>query len=124
MVNKQPTYICPNTNKLYGGEYDLKIGLMSADEVSFAGGIRGTSNEDYYIFKSSEYRWLNSPVDFIENNAHEFDINASGSTLSGYYVYVESSIVPVLNLRSNTLFTGGNGTKEEPYVIKLKTVTK
>ena len=61
-----PSYICPNTDKLYGGEYDLKIGLLSADEVKFAGGVWGFDANDYLAnnFSSS---WLGTPLCFDEN---------------------------------------------------------
>ncbi len=45
-INKTPQFICPNTTNSYGGEYDLKIGLLSADEAVFAGGKRGYHNEN------------------------------------------------------------------------------
>ncbi len=114
-----PTYICPNTDKLYGGEYDLKIGLLSADEAVFAGGKHDTSNSNYYLFGSSAWRWLMSPYTCLSdyNEPLEYSIHP-GDYLSEYDYYTSYADVPVFNLRSDTLFTQGNGEVNNPYVVK------
>ncbi len=115
----EPSYICPNTDKLYGGEYDLKIGLLSADEAVFAGGKKGTSNSNYYLLGNSPDKWLGSPIYFSNGYAFEFNIASSG-TVNDVFVNYEYAAVPVLNLRADTLFTQGNGEVNNPYVVKIQ----
>ncbi len=116
-TNKQPTFICPDTDKLYGGEYNLKIGLLSTDEAAFAGGKYNTSNYNYYLAGSSSMRWLGSPFDF-GGYAYEFYVGGDGY-VGGDIVFGDYAAVPVFNLRSDTLFTQGNGEVNNPYVISV-----
>ncbi len=117
-ANPQPTYICPNTDKLYGGEYDLKIGLLSADEVSFAGGKYNSINQNYYLFGKSGWRFLGSPNYFTGSNSSEFSINGYGG-LGINNIKNENSVIPVLNLRADTPFIQGDGTKNSPYIVSV-----
>ncbi len=112
-----PTFMCPNTNKTYGGEYDLKIGLLSADETVFAGGNYQILNQKYYLYGIVSYRWLMSPYFSNDSSAHEFGTYINGCIDYNNNYYSEG-VVPVLNLRADTLFTQGNGEKSTPYVIK------
>ena len=126
--NKTPQFTCPNTEKTYGGEYDLKIGLLTADEAAFAGGKYRTSNEDYYLQKMDEY-WLGtgSTGDIssmmrapdLEDSSWVFTISNTYS-LSSFWVENKSyhNVIPVINLKSDILYTSGNGTKSSPYVVQ------
>ncbi len=115
---KYPTFICPNTNKLYGGEYNLKIGLLSADEAVFAGGKYATYNNNYYLSSSNSSRWLGSPLLFNGARARGLFIrettSISNDNLDRIY-----AVVPVFNLKFNIMFISGNGTKNLPYIIKI-----
>ena len=97
---------------------DLKIGLLSVDEAAFAGGNYGTQNESYYIPKGTV---LSSPMDYSFNYETTFSsmfaISYDGS-ISGSSKYI-NNVFPVLNIRADTLFTQGDGSKDNPYVVKL-----
>ena len=59
-----------------------------------------------------------SPNNFNGNNANEFDSDATNYSLSGSYVsngYRGSR--PVINLKADSLVSGGNGTQGSPYTI-------
>lgn len=112
----KPTLICPNTNPYYGGEYELKAGLLSFDEAIMAGGKWDTNNGNYYLHNGITY-WLFSPHYFDGNNIAHTTINTSGQNVFSLY---QESVVPVISLRGDTLLSRGNGTKENPYVISLK----
>ena len=114
-----PTYICPNTNKTYGGEYDLKIGLLSADEIVFAGGNYGLSNKSYYLYGSIAYKWLMSPYYYSGSNTSEFGTHIGGN-IDYNYNYNNEAVVPVLNIRADTPFTQGDGTKDNPYLVRTE----
>ena len=116
--NPQPIFSCPNTTKTYGGEYDLKIGLLTADEIVFAGGSIYSSNETFYLKYETAY-WLSSPYDsvnmdvspnvFLFNDSNRLYYNRSKTSLS---------VIPVINLKSDILYTSGDGTKSSPYVVQ------
>ena len=111
-----PTYICPETDKTYGGEYILKVGLLSGDEAAFAGGLYFCAETDFYLSGTSEIKILMSPVDYIRSINYTFGINEKGRLYAiamGSY----NDVVPVLNLRKDITFTKGVGTKEDPYTI-------
>ncbi len=114
--NPEPSFICPNTDKLYGGEYDLKIGLLSADEVSFAGIGKIDHNKDYYLYENHIISLLMSPA-IYGYNAMLYSLESSmfGNIAST----ISRNQNPVLNLRADTPFTEGNGTKDQPYIVSI-----
>ena len=118
-TNKRPTYKCLNTTKNYGGEYDLKVGLLNADEASFAGEKEGSINPNNYLHRGTYY-WLLSPHGYGPY-AHGLglfygrDPNGIMTVDAGHY-----GVVPVVSLRGDTLFVKGDGTKENPYYLPIK----
>ena len=118
--NKSPQFTCPNTEKTNGGEYDLKIGLLTADEAAFAGGKYYSSNKDYYLQKGDWY-WLGTPSYFSGINASGFGVDDSGD-LHNHFVGDSGGVVPVLNLRSDVLYSTGDGTKTNPYIVNLDSI--
>ncbi len=116
--SKQPTYICPNTNETYGGEYDLKIGLLSADEVAFAGGVDYIENHNYYLYGNETWIRLGTPYG---NNigSYELFFKSDVGGIGVGTIYEQSSVSPVLNLRADILFEQGDGTKDNPYIVSL-----
>ena len=108
-----PTLACNS-----GDVYTLKVGLITADEVEFAGG-KNESNTSYYLYSGqnywtmSPYRWWNVSPSY----AYVFVVAVNGHLLN-YSVHNTFGLRPVINLRSDTLFTlGGTGTQSNPYVV-------
>ena len=102
------------------------IGLMSADEVFFAGGARVIKNTNFYLVDSniSSNWWLMTT--YIKPNAKGNVINyifdVSNNLIKATYVYNQvAKIRPVVNLRNDVLFVDGNGTYDNMYKIKLPT---
>ena len=116
-TNKTPQFICPNTEKTYGGEYNLKIGLLSADEAAFAGAVFDTTNNNYYLLKNIA-QWLNSPAHYYDNYSNTFSIHGDGS-LKAPYNPIKFAVYHVINLKKDVLITLGNGEKSNPYTIKV-----
>ena len=122
ITNKQPTFDCPSGD-LYttkGSEDGNKaltypIGLISADEVAYAGGVYGQTNESYYLYTKSAY-WTMSPRYFSGTYAIVFSVNSSGR-LGNWDVHGEYGVRPVINLKSSVQITGGDGSSGNPYVI-------
>ena len=113
-----PTYICPSTDKNYGGEYYLKIGLLTADEVSFAGGPIESDSQNFYLYGNNGDKWLGTPYSFEDNSAYGFELSGSSYFSALDYKYAESAI-PVLNLKAQTPYVSGDGTKDNPYIVKV-----
>ncbi len=105
-----PTLACNS-----GDVYTLKVGLITADEVEFAGG-KNENNTSYYLYNGQNY-WTMSPRSW-EGYAYVFVVDTSGR-LDAYSVFSINGLRPVINLKSDTLFAvGGNGTQNNPYVVQ------
>ena len=119
-INNSPSFICPNTQISYGGEYDLKVGLITADEANFAG-ASNNQNIKYYLFGKSTTFWTMSPASF-GGFAFEYNINNIGdiASINVHSVAIELSMRPVINLRSDYKYISGDGSKTNPYLIKLQ----
>ncbi len=98
--------------------YSLKVGLITSDEVMYAGG-KFANNISYYLYNGQNY-WTMSPYSWYATNsyAHVFYVNSSGNLGNGYVNYTTRGVRPVINLKADTLFaSGGTGTQSNPYVV-------
>ena len=128
LVNKKaPSLKCTNSSDLYTTSTSSKgnksltypIGLITSDEVVYAGGKSSTSNSSYYLYTGQDY-WTISPYQFNGGgHAHNFHINSSGTlTGSSDYVTATKGVRPVINLRADTEFKSGTlGTAASPYEV-------
>ena len=127
---KQPTLKCPNDNnggKLSkftvkdttngNGNLTYKIGLLTADEIAFAGSIAYTYNRSTYLQENTgmNWWWSLSPNDFNGRNASVWVVHSGylrSDGVDGVY-----GLRPVISLISSTNVTG-DGTSENPYVVE------
>ena len=127
---KQPTLKCPNDNnggKLSkftvddtingNGDLTYKIGLLTADEIAFAGSIAYTYNRSTYLQENTgtTWWWSLSPGVFGGSYAYVWGVG-SGYLRSGN-VGDGGGLRPVISLISSTNVTG-DGTSENPYVVE------
>ena len=127
---KQPTLKCPNDNnggKLSkftvddttngNGNLTYKIGLLTADEIAFAGSIAYTYNRSTYLQENTgtTWWWSLSPSDFDGGDASVWRVYSGG--LYSNYVNDYRGLRPAISLVSSTNVTG-NGTSDNPYVVK------
>ena len=127
---KQPTLKCPNDNnggKLSkftvddtingNGDLTYKIGLLTADEIAFAGSIAYTYNRSTYLQENTgtTWWWSLSPNYFRGSNALVWGVYSGG--LADYGVDYNGGLRPVISLISSTNVTG-DGTSENPYVVE------
>ena len=98
------------------GLVNASVGLMTYDEVIYAGGYYNQSNEDYYL-NNNNISWTMSPAGLYQTYAVVWDIYQQGY-INGNRVYSEYSIRPVIVLSENVLVTTGNGTSTDPFVIE------
>ncbi len=114
--NPTPSFTCPQTTNTYGGEYNQKIGLISADEAVFAGGVFYNQNHNYsinnkyYLYKYYDYA---TSTPYSTNTIMYISKQISSSEIR----YGSFSLMPVINLNSNVKISGGIGTKSDPYVV-------
>lgn len=96
-----------------------KIGLLTADEIAFAGGAYNIQNTSYYLYKNaSAIRWFTlSPLNFAAGSASPWVVTVNGS-LNAADVNNEGALRPSIALKNNVKIQSGNGTSADPYVIK------
>ena len=128
--NKTPTLKCSQVNDRFtksaavsgvtgNGKLTNAIGLITADEVAYAGGLYyqsdgSASNSKYYLYTKNDY-WTMSPSGF-GIRAFEFNVYGSEGYL-GYSYGVDNSardVRPVISLSSGAL-SSGTGTKTDPF---------
>ena len=123
-TNKTPSFKCSDSGDLYtttgssDGNKSLTnpIGLITADEVAFAGGVNGSDNTSYYLYTGQNY-WTMSPTYFDGRGwSGVFFVNSNGH-LSWILVNSEYGVRPVINLKSDVTITSGDGTADDPYVV-------
>ena len=102
-----PMLSCPS-----GDAYTLKIGAITMDEVVMAGG-KG-KNSSYFLYNGRFY-WTMSP--YGAHFATMFCVSSDGR-LTTSLVSNAHDVRPVINLKSNVIFSGGNGAQSNPYVVQ------
>ena len=148
-TNKTPTYDCTDTNDKFtvdtstgNGKLTYPIALMTADEVSFAGGLYANYNTNAWYFRNakegtlttsssstdasysstgSTYWWLLSPFYWFGSSARASVFYVGGSSLPGflgdYFVDGTRGVRPVISLKADVLYKSGDGSAESPYEI-------
>ena len=137
ITNKTPSYDCAVTedkftvdNSTGNGKLTYPIALMTADEISYAGGVFVKNAETWYYKNSanesstgSNYWWLMSPYSWEGSYAYGFSV--SGSFDPGYLDYngVRGvyGVRPAVSLKSCVKISGGDGSASAPYTIKETT---
>ena len=130
-----PSYNCTDIRDAFSGsnseaKLTYPIGLMTADEIAYAGGKALTSLTSpyawYYLnsaggsITGSTYWWLMSPFryDGYFSMGSIVDGSTDGTgTLNGHILLYADGVRPAISLKTCTLWTSGNGTPETPYEI-------
>ena len=99
------------------GQVNANVGLLSYDEVIYAGGYYRKDNSKYYLYNSAIQWWTMSPAGVIVSNSYSsvWRIYTAGYSGSGS-VYDSFCFRPVLNLKADISVTG-TGTSSDPFVI-------
>ena len=150
---KTPTYDCTDTNDKFtvdtstgNGKLTYPIALMTADEVSFAGGLYANYNANAWYFRNAKegtlttsssstdasysstgltYWWLLSPFYWFGSSARASVFYVGGSSLPGflgdYFVDGTRGVRPAVSLKSCVKTSGGDGSASAPYTIEEST---
>ena len=113
--NYTPSFDC-TTDGNGKGVVSGKVGLITVDEVLFAGGVMASSS-NFYLKNGSIY-WMMSPAGFRTSNdvANAWYVDDDGYT-NGTSVDNILDVRPVLSLSADTLVSG-SGTNSDPYIVK------
>ena len=136
-TNETPSYDCATTEDKFtvdtstgNGKLTYPIALMTADEVSFAGGVYLKNAETWYYYNSangsstgSTLWWLLSPNGWYGSSASVFIVFGSSlpGNLSNSGVNDTYGVRPAISLKSCVKTSGGNGSASDPYTIKETT---
>ena len=133
-TNKQPTYNCTNMSDAFSvnntsAKLDYPIGLMTADELSYAGGeYRKTLTAPYAWYYTnangessygSSAFWALSPNHWSSSDSNVwFVIGSNGpGLLNDTFVARGFALRPSVSLSSCNLISRGDGSPENPYVV-------
>ena len=136
-TNKAPTFTCSELNdrfttsvatgngQLYNSSgVESPIGTITADEVSYAGGLWGTNNTSYYIYQNASSGasswWTMTPEHCLYDNISVYTIGGNGSgRLVNTDVGSARGVRPVVSLKSCVQWSEGNGTSATPYKVRI-----
>ena len=86
------------------------------DELVMAGGKWGTANSSYYLYNGQNY-WTMSPYYWYGSSAACVFVADTNGLLNWGSVNDTYGLRPVINLKSDTIFSSGNGTLNNPYIV-------
>ena len=96
-----------------------KIGLITADELAFAGYAKGLRNTTTYLQENADTWWWSlSPDNFLGVNAYVWIVGGSYGGFGYNYVGSAGGVRPSISLKSTTNVTG-EGTSSTPYIISM-----
>ena len=123
--NKTPQFKCPQANDLYTTKtsnkgnkaLDYPIGLITADEVTYAGASYPKDNNNLYLASLVQINsWTMTPFNYYGGVTLYFW--SCNGYLGDDAVDPGNEVNPVINLKSTIEITTGDGTVDNPYVIK------
>ena len=114
-IDKNPTFMC------LGDKISSKIGLLTADEVLYAGGSVSENNTSFYLYNEAitTSSYLMTPAQFKNDAYYPFVLTKEGKVESGTIGTSLLEVRPVINMIKTVMVTG-TGTNEDPYVLTDK----
>ena len=128
-----PQFKCSQTNDLFTLATSTKgnkaltypVGLLTADEVMYAGEPGRTEDSNCYLANRGnesnlfvDNNWTMSPINFIDGSLIFAWNFYADNYLGGRYSNEVIDVRPVINLSSDVEIISGDGTKDSPYVVK------
>ena len=106
------------------GSLLYKIGLLTYDEVAFAGSAFSTlntySNYSYYLYGNTggSYWWTMTPMYFSDNYCFIIRVTEFGRMEQAFSA-TWNGLRPAISLLTTTKISKGTGTSSDPYVVKM-----
>ena len=96
-----------------------KVGLITADELAFAGYAYGLGNTTIYLQENAtDIYWSLSPSYYVGGLANVWSVGGGGAYFFYNYVSVSNGVRPLISLKSTTNVTG-EGTSSSPFIISM-----
>ena len=129
-TNKQPSYNCTNMSDAFSvnntsAKLDYPVGLITIDELSYAGGIESTkltapyawyyTNANGESITGDERPWSLSPGEY--SCVWYWNGSNYPGSLSRSLVRFSDAVRPSVSLSSCNLISRGDGSPENPYVV-------
>ena len=97
-----------------------KVGLITADELAYAGYAYGKNNTTTYLQENATdtYWWSLSPYFFLGGYAFVWCVCGSFGYFDNFNVCSAYGVRPSISLKSTTNATG-NGTSDSPFIISM-----
>ena len=116
-----PDYKCPvasdkftTTTAKGNGKLSYPVGLITADEITFAGLPAGKTNNSFYLHTGADY-WAGSPAGFDDGRSDEFYV-VDGGSLDFGDVSDFGGVRGVVSLSSESKLLG-SGTYNDVYTV-------
>ncbi|CCY89033.1 unknown [Mycoplasma sp. CAG:956] len=127
LENNTPQFTCPELSRdLYttaassigNKALTYPVGLITYDELVYAGMDNRHTNKLSWAYSTQHY-WTMSPSSFDATLGYaiEWFLNSAGNLTPWWGVGSHLGARPVINLKSDTLITGGIGTGSDPFVV-------
>ena len=119
-INSADRFTITNSKLEFGdGEETNKkliypIGLITADEISFAGGRNVATNTSFYLHTGWAF-WTMTPIRYVESAARNVILNDDGS-IDNHINSYSYGIRPVISLKADAII-GGIGSMDEPFYV-------
>jgi len=117
-----PDYKCPvasdkftTTTAKGNGKLTYPVGLITADEITFAGLPAGESNNSFYLYTGAYY-WAGSPGVFDVDFSYVFELRPVGGLFYSRVYNRSDAARGVVSLSSESKLLG-SGTYNDVYVV-------
>lgn len=136
VANKNPSYNCTNEYDAFSvnntkAQLTYPIALMTADEISYAGGVLGKNAATWYYLNSkgnasikngqNEWWLLSAAVWDTDKSSAVFKVSSfqdRKAILSAQSVQYKLHVRPVISLKKELLYKSGDGSASKPYEVQ------
>lgn len=121
--SSNPSLKCSNPNDAFtvssnlgNGKLTYPVGLITADEIMYAGGKNDSYNSTYYLY-TNQHLWSGTPYRFKFTATDIWGVVLQGNV--GYDMSTSGKGVrPVVSLSPSIEISSGSGTSTDPYIVK------
>ena len=128
-INSIPSLECSRiqdrftvSGSIGNGALTYPVGLITSDEVIYAGGHKNLANNSYYLYTNKAY-WTGSPNNFSFTDSLDYLVASEYSIYSSIgveskQVFRPNGLRPVISLSPNAVISSGDGTQNNPYTVQ------